>query len=369
MLKEGKVIKFNCDSLSHAVTPPYLFVDIQVNDSNVNSDGNSDDLYLPYNKNKLQFEFTGVSYIKAAQNQYYYQLSDVDKQWNITYKNSVSYANLAPGSYMFKVKTVNYAGMWSEDKIIHFIITPPYWKTWWFTILSVITILSILFFIIRYITQRNLKERILRLEKETAVERERNRIAQDMHDDLGSGLTKIAILSEVVKKQMEQPEKAFEQLERISDSSRTLVDNLQDIIWMLNSKHDQLDSLAIYIREYATKYFEQSGTNVSFDYPQHIEAFKLGDEQRRNIFMAIKEALNNTVKHAGANTVNITMSVVGSTINFVVSDNGRGFNMAETRQFANGVKNMQSRMDQVGGSCTITSKQGEGTSITFSLRT
>jgi len=364
--QEGRVIKFNCDSINHTSASPYMVVNVKANDSVLYWSDNAP-LLLPYNKNKLQFDFTGVSYIKADQNQYYYQLSDIDKQWNISYKNSVSYANLAPGSYAFRVKTVNYAGMLSDVKVIHFTITPPYWQTWWFRLLTTLGTLSILFFIIRYISQRNLKERILRLEKETAVAKERNRIAQDMHDDLGSGLTKIAILSEVVKKQMEEPEKALEQLDRISTSSRTLVDNLQDIIWMLNTKHDQLESVALYIREYATKYFEQSGISISFDYPAQIAALKVRDVQRRNLFLAIKEALNNIAKHANATSANIGLNIKQGVAEFVVTDNGNGFNQSEIRQFANGVKNMQSRMVQAGGQCNITSEKGKGTTIVFSL--
>ncbi|HTB05325.1 MAG TPA: two-component regulator propeller domain-containing protein [Bacteroidia bacterium] len=367
LCQDHRIIKFNCDSLNQPGLPPYLTINMQVNDSNLYSP-ESTDWVLPYNKNRIQFEFTGISYIKAYQTQYYYQLSDVDKQWNITYRNAVSYASLAPGHYSFKVKAMNYAGMWSDEKTILFTINPPYWQTAWFRILSAIIVFSILFFIIRYVSQRNLKERILRLEKETAVEKERSRIAQDMHDDLGSGLTKIAILSEVVKKQIKEPEKASEQLDRISDSSRTLVDNLQDIVWMLNTKHDRLDSLGIYIREYATKYFEQSNTLISFEYPNHVDSVKINDEQRRNLFMAIKEALNNIAKHAMASSVKLSFALDKNTVCFIVSDNGKGFNVDETRKFSNGVKNMQSRMKQAGGACTIVSKPGTGTTITLSVK-
>jgi ligand-binding sensor domain-containing protein/two-component sensor histidine kinase len=364
--QQDRVIKFNSDELNHPITPPYLILNALANDSSVFIDGNND-LVLPHDKNKLQFEFTGVAYIKPDQNQYYYQLSDIDKQWNITYKNSVSYANLDPGSYTFRVKTLNYAGMWSDEKIMHIIITPPYWRTWWFRLLSILTVLSILFFVIRYIVQRNLKERILQLEKITAIEKERNRIAQDMHDDLGSGLTQIAILSEVVKKQIGQPEKAFTQLERISNSSRTLVDNLQDIIWMLNTKHDQLDSLVFYLREYATKYFEQFDMQVTFNYPAQVPPLKINELQRRNLFMALKEGLNNIAKHAHATAVNIGFELKDRVVSFVITDNGRGFTMNETRQFANGLKNMQNRMQQAGGTCSINSEPGKGTSIALQV--
>lgn len=364
--QDGQVVKFNCDSLYQPNVPPYLLLSMQVNDSSIYPD-NTAGLNLPYNKNKMQFEFTGVSYIKADHNQYYYQLSEVDRHWNTTYKNAVSYANLSPGTYNFKVKTVNYAGMWSDEKIIHFIITPPYWQTWWFRLMTTLVIISVLYFIIRYISQRNLKEKILQLEKVTAIEKERNRIARDMHDDLGSELTQIAIQSEIVKRKINQQEPATVQLDYISNSSRTLVDNLQDIIWMLNTKHDQLDSLAIYIREYATKYLEQSGIGVSFDYPAIIEPVKVPEQKRRDFFMAIKEALNNIVKHANPRNVSIKLWVEYNSVNLTVSDDGKGFNLEEIRKFANGVKNMQSRMEQSGGTCKILSSPGKGTTITFTL--
>jgi len=369
LCQDRQVLKFNSDSIEHPITPPYMTLDMQVNDSKIYSENDDrTEILLPYNSNKIQFGFTGISYIKADQNQYYYQLSGIDKQWNTTYKNAVSYANLAPGSYDFKVKTMNYAGMWSGEKVLHFIITPPYWQTWWFRILLAITVATIFFFAIRYVSQRNLKERILRLEKETAVEKERNRIAQDMHDDLGSGLTKIAILSEVVKKQMNQPEKAFVQLESISESSRTLVDNLQDIVWMLNTKHDQLESLAVYIREYSTKYFEQSDMRVTFDYPIPIESIKIREEQRRNLFMCIKEALNNIAKHAQASTIHIALQTQNNVIRFTVADNGKGFSEDGIRTFANGLKNMNNRMKQANGTFTVDSKPGHGTIVTFTLK-
>ncbi len=363
--QEGQVIQFNCDSWHQPAVPPYLVLSMQLNDSTIYLQDSNTVLYFPHDKNKLQFEFAGVSYIKADQNQYYYRLSDVDKQWNITYKNAVSYAGLPAGSYTFKVKTVNYAGMWSGEKAMHFIINPPYWRTWWFIIAAAIGMFSILYFIIRYVSQRNLKEKILQLEKETAVEKERNRIAQDMHDDLGSELTQIAIQSEIVKRKINQQEEAIVQLDNISNSSRTLIDNLQDIIWMLNTKHDQLESIALYIREYATKYFEQSGINVSFKYPAQIAAIKIGEENRRSFFMAIKEAFNNIVKHADAENVKIELAIEQRTVNLIVSDDGKGFNTEETRKFANGVKNMQSRMLQAGGSCKIISGFGNGTTIIF----
>ncbi|MCP9751691.1 sensor histidine kinase [Ferruginibacter sp. HRS2-29] len=211
----------------------------------------------------------------------------------------------------------------------------------------------------------------LRFEKTNAVIQtrleERNRIAHDMHDDLGSGLTKIAILSEVAKTQLMQPEKARVQLESIAVSSRELVDSLQDIIWILNPKNDTLESLASYIREYALKFFEPTETVAVFDYPDEIVDTKLTEEQRRNLFLAVKETLNNTAKYAQAGKLNILLSQTNEKIRFVITDDGKGFDVNNTRSFGNGLQNMQERMKRANGVFLINSEYGKGTVVTLEI--
>ncbi|MFL5789748.1 MAG: sensor histidine kinase, partial [Flavisolibacter sp.] len=259
------------------------------------------------------------------------------------------------------------AGVWSKETVIHIFIKPPYWQTWWFIGLVVIAVGSIFFFFIKYIAQRNLRERILRLEKEQAVEKERNRIANDMHDDLGSGLTKIAILSEVAKTQLGKREAVTEQLEKISYSSRELVDSLQDIIWVLNPKNDLLESMAAYIREYALKFFEATDIHLYFDYPEYMPVFKLSEEQRRNTFLVLKETLNNTAKHSHCTEVVIKFHVFENNLQISIQDNGRGFNNKKIRGFANGLANMRSRMKQIGGYYDIDSVINKGTKTTLTI--
>jgi signal transduction histidine kinase len=188
-----------------------------------------------------------------------------------------------------------------------------------------------------------------------------------MHDDLGSGLTKIAIMSEVVKKQIHEPEKAKLQLERISESSRELVDNLQDIIWVLNPKNDTLDSLAAYIREYALKFFEPFETITRFQYPQKFPDIKLSEETRRNIFLVVKESFNNIAKHAWCNKVTISISQASSRFRLEIEDDGKGFDTENVRLFGNGLVNMKNRIEQVGGEYTIGSQPGKGTKIVIEV--
>jgi signal transduction histidine kinase len=201
-------------------------------------------------------------------------------------------------------------------------------------------------------------------EKRTeAVAEERNRIARDMHDDLGSGLTKISILSEVVKTQLLEPDKARIPLDHISTSSRELVDNLQDIIWVLNPHDDTLESLSAYIREYALRFFEPLNSEVAFEYPIELGEVNLTEVQRRNVFLIVKETLNNIAKHAHCRKVLISIVQTPEEIVVCLQDDGIGFDPEQVRRFGNGLQNMKNRMHQIGGKYQLESNLGKGTLV------
>lgn len=368
-LADGKnLLKFTPGNWQKEASPPQVFIhSVQVKDSLIQSPLPLHQLHLKYDQNKIYFEFDGITYVKPEQNQYAYKLTGIDKDWITTNKNFASYANLSPGTYEFSVKAANFSGIWSKEYAIKIFIAPPYWLTWWFISLVILAIGSLFVFIIRYISQRNLRERILRLEKEQAIEKERNRIARDMHDDLGSGLTKIAILSEVAKTQLQEKEAATVQLENISHSSRELVDNLQNIIWVLNPRNDSLENLSAYIREYALKFFDSTDIAIQFHYPQQIPSVKLSEEQRRNIFMVIKETLNNIARHSGCKSISVTLSAQNNRVQIQVVDDGKGFETSSIRQFANGLNNMKNRMQQLNGSYEIQSSSNKGTTTIVTL--
>ena len=318
---------------------------------------------LRHNQNNVIVRWALPAFANPLKNHYYCQLQGIDTGWRyMGTRGEVQYANLSPGKYtlLLKATTANETAANQTEKLV-FEIHPPFWKTGWFITLMALAISSLFFAGVRYISQRNLKEKLLRLEKKQAVEKERNRISQDMHDDLGSGLTKIAILSEVVKKQMQEPEKAREQLENISRSSRELVDNLQDIIWVLNPRNDTLENLGAYIREYALKFFEPFETQLQFHYPDQVPTTRLSEETRRNIFLVIKETCNNIARHAWCNTVTIAMRQEPGAIVFSITDDGKGFDTDRVRQFGNGILNMKNRMEQIGGTYAISSAPGKGT--------
>jgi len=357
------VMDMNTLEESNKISPVYI-TSANENGNLLNAERKNNEkvIELPYYKNNLSFDFAVTDFINPEDNQLFYQLEGWDQDLTRTKKGEVVYNKLPPGKYIFHVKGIDHNGTVNDDgDKVTLIIHPPFWKTSWFVTLVSVGLLTIFVLVIRYVSQRNLKEKLLKLEKEQAIEKERNRISQDMHDDLGSGLTKIAILSEVVKKQINEPEKAKQQLENISESSRELVDNLQDIIWVLNPKNDTLESLAAYIREYALKFFEPFGIEVEFIYPEKFPEIRLSEETRRNIFLALKESFNNIGKHAWCNKVKVSISETTREIRITVQDDGKGFEADRVRPFGNGLVNMKHRIEKIGGNYEITSETGMGT--------
>ncbi|HEY4326681.1 MAG TPA: two-component regulator propeller domain-containing protein [Mucilaginibacter sp.] len=364
----NQIVTFQPGSGAHNSIPvkPY-FHDIQVNDSTLARGSFTNSLKLKYNENRLNIGFGAINYIKPEQNLYAYQLTGVDDEWIYTSHNFASYANLVPGTYTLKLKAENYQGIWCTPISMTIVVSPPFWATWWFRLLSFILISSLLFIAIRYVLQRNLREKILKLEKEQAVEKERNRIARDMHDDLGSGLTKIAILSEVAKTQIGSPEYASASLDVISNESRELVDNLQDIIWVLNPKNDSLNSLILYIKEYAESFFAPAVLDYEFSSQNADEQITLSEEQRRNIFLAVKESCNNILKHANCSKVHINVRLHANSFIISVNDNGHGFDTDKVGVFSNGLQNIRNRMYQIGAVCTVISNKNDGTTVTLTV--
>ncbi len=359
-----KIFTFNRGNPHPLAGPmPVYFHSVQVNDSTLSRSSMLSPLELDHTQDRITVEFGAVNYIKPEQNIYSYMLTDVDDKWVYSNRNYASYANLSPGKYVLNLRAQNYAGVWSGIISLPVTIRPPYWATWWFRALSGVFILATIFFSVRYVVQRNLQERILNLQREQAVEKERNRIARDMHDDLGSGLTKIAILSEVTKAQLAVPGAAVNNLDVISNASRELVDSLQDIVWVLNPRNDSLASLCLYIREYASGFFEPAGIVCTVDCGPIERNIPLSEEKRRNIFFSVKESCNNVLKYAECSAVAIRVQIDENSLVIDVSDNGKGFDTGQVGLLSNGLRNMRNRMEQIGAGFGVDSSLGKGTRI------
>ena len=206
------------------------------------------------------------------------------------------------------------------------------------------------------------------LEKEIAVLRaqqdERSRISADMHDELGSGVTAIRLLSEIaIKKTKEQP---VDEIAKISDNANDLMAKMNGIIWSMNPGNDTLDSMISYIRSYASEYLDTFDMDYSIQIPNDIPPIEISGTKRRNLFLVIKEALNNTIKHAKASKVTLNV-YFNHTLHIEISDNGKGIDESKLNQFGNGLHNMQKRMKNIGGSFSVQSMNGTTIVLTMPL--
>lgn len=322
---------------------------------------------LSYKDNMITFEFAALNYTSSEKNQYAYQMVGFDTGWVYCgTERKATYTNLDGGKYTFRVKGSNNDGIWNEaGASIAVIITPPFWATWWFRAFAFVVVLVSVGGTIRYVEKRKLMRRIEQLEQERALERERARISQDMHDEVGSSLSEIAILSELAK---QKPEEAGTHVQEISERASEVIDNVSEIVWAMNPKNDTLDNLVAHLRRYAVKYLNLAQINCKFNAPDVIPAHHLTAEVRRNLFLVVKEALHNVVKHSGASEVCVTVSLRETTLALRIEDNGKGFDTAACAQAGNGLVGMDKRMQDIGGTFTLESKPDRGTKVEVGLR-
>jgi signal transduction histidine kinase len=205
-----------------------------------------------------------------------------------------------------------------------------------------------------------------KVQREAALE-ERTRIARDLHDDLGAGLTHISFLSQVAGKEKECPPGVGEHLREISTSAQESFEALDAIVWVVNPKNDTIDSLANYICHFAEDFFRNTSTRCRLDLPASLPERPIPTEIRNNLFFALKEALHNVRRHARAAEVLISVRMDSSLFTISIEDNGQGFVPESTRSAGNGLVNMRKRLEKVGGQFTLQSRPGSGTTIRLTV--
>jgi signal transduction histidine kinase len=256
--------------------------------------------------------------------------------------------------------------VWSNEEKITIIVNAPFWQKTWFYIWSGISFLAFIIYITYFVSQQKIKKRLRQLEKQAAIDGERNRISRDMHDEIGSGLTHIALLSELIQTQQKTERAIKMDLSNISAAARKLVESMSEIIWALNPQNDSLENLLSYIREQMQQLFEPFQLKLRIDFPDEVPDIKLSNEQRRNLYLVTKEALNNVMKHAQAKNVTLSLDFEMNRLNFEVCDDGLGLAHKTGRQSGNGLKNMRKRMEDIGGTINWISP-GKGLKVIYTL--
>ncbi|HEY8993271.1 MAG TPA: two-component regulator propeller domain-containing protein [Lacunisphaera sp.] len=323
---------------------------------------------------RLEFRASGLSYVAPSKVLFKYRLEGFDKTWiDAGSKRTVSYSRLPAGSYRFRVIACNNDGLWNtEGASVAFTIAPFFWETWWFVSSCILAAIITVALLARHLTRRRMQRQIEEMERQNAVERERARIAQDIHDDIGASLSRITMLTQASSGQLAEPEHAATVLSRIYTTARDITGTLDEIVWAVDPRHDTLDSLADYMGTFAQEYLAAAALRCRLDLPVKVPAWPLTAEVRHNLFLAFKEALHNAVKHAGASQVLISLKLKPDQFELMVQDNGLGFdppppgaNETGRPGPGNGLTNMQLRLARVGGRCELRSAPGKGTSVSF----
>ncbi len=349
--------------------PAVLIEQMRVNDT-VAHVGGAAALAIPPGRQRFDFDFTAISFAAPERVLFKYRLEGLEPDWiGPTTKRTVSYSYLAPGGYEFRVVACNSDGAWTESSAaLAFTALPFFWQTPVFRLVAALGAVGMVGLAALLFARQRYRRQIELAERQRGIERERARIAQDIHDDLGSSLTRITLLSQSARGDLDSPEMAARDLDRIYDTARNLTRSLDEIVWAVNPRHDTLDSLATYLGKFAQDFLGAADIPCRLNLPVSLPPWPLSAEARHNVFLAFKEALNNAVKHAQASEVRIALALEAKSFALTVEDNGRGFSMAappDATSTEDGLENMRKRLREVGGSCEIASEPGGGTRIRF----
>jgi signal transduction histidine kinase len=338
---------------------------------------------IPPGKQRFQIHYTALSYVSPDKVQFKYRLKGREEQWNdVGSERVANYTYLRPGSYCFQVIASNNNGLWNEDgAALAFTVLPYFWQTWWFEAFFASGCAMALTAGVFAVSRRRVRRKLEQLERQRALERERARIARDIHDDLGASLTRITMLSQTVRSELDGRLQATNDVDQIYTTARELTRAMDEIVWAVNPKHDTLDSLVTYLGRFAQHFLSSAGIRCRLDVPLYLPSWSLTAEIRHNVFLGLKEALHNVVKHAAATEVRISLQLQSGGFVLLVADNGRGFDhqahnvvaSADPRSArlstGNGLANMQRRLQEIGGHCEWHTAPGEGTRIKFVVKT
>jgi ligand-binding sensor domain-containing protein len=314
------------------------------------------ELHLNYDQNYFSFEFAALDFTAPEKNRYAYRLDGVDTAWIYPVgRRYASYTNIDPGSYMLRIRGSNNDAIWNEQGLsIPIAISPPFWATWWFRSLAALLAVGSMYGAYRY-----------RVWKLLEMERMRLRIASDLHDDIGSSLGSIALITDMVRKTLPPGQKSGQQLLDASSAARRTADSLRDIVWLISPDHDKLDDIVLRMKDAAAKLLV--GTEYRFDCPEERFASGLDMEFRRHVWLIYKETLHNIAKYAKANRVDIGITAQNRVFHLRIRDDGVGFDPSAPAS-GNGLRNLRARAAKLGGSIAIESAPGRGTLVLLEAR-
>ena len=350
-------IEFSPDSIrNNPHPPPVALTGFNVFDAPYPTElplWNTPLLSLRYDQDFFSFRFAALDFSDPSGNRFLYKLEGFDEHWNRPgTRNFAGYTKVDPGEYTFRIKGANSDGVWNETGAsIRLLIHPPYWQTWWFRTALGIIGLTLISGVYRY-----------RVSKLIEMERMRLRIAGDLHDDIGSNLSGIALVTESLRGRAGLEERDRERLADVSRAARRTADALRDIVWIVNPTHDSVDDLLLRLKDATAMIL--TGIDYTISTTGTSLSKKMPIEFRRNLILIYKEILNNIARHAEARHVRIGISRKDSTFTLRIVDDGKGFDPSSVVR-GNGLNSMSDRASSIGGTLTIVSRPCQGTDVTL----
>jgi signal transduction histidine kinase len=352
-------------------SPKAQLTGIYINDVPYVLSPNADEidiLDLSYRQNTLAFDFSAIAFQHVSECCFEYMLGGYDEGWiPAGTVNHTRYSKIPPGDYVFKLRVTDAMGRVSPYlKEVQIQIAKAFWQTNGFKAIVLAVMLLGGWLLSRAYFSYKLKKQKREFEKKQLIEKERTRIATDMHDDLGAGLSRIRFLSQSILNKNIRDEAIKPELEKITSFSDEMSEKMGEIVWALNQKNDTLADLIAYTRSYAAEYLANHNIQCHADTPLNLPGTFITGETRRNIFLSVKECLHNIVKHSGATKVFFSVELNGS-MQIVIHDNGKGIDWDNRRAFSNGIENIKKRMKEINGQVNFSNDQGTKVSLSIPL--
>jgi len=338
---------------------------------------------IPPGKQRVDFRYTGLSLTAPEAVKFRYRMEGLEEEWiEAGAARTANYSHVPPGNYQFHVIACNGDGVWNETgDSLGVTVLPYFWQTKTFIAVAALASVGLVAGIVRRVEARKLQRQLETAERERAIERERTRIANDIHDDLGANLTEIAILSELAENPSAAPNQAQADLRKIAVKARELTRSLDEIVWAVNPEYDTLDSLVTYSCDFAQDYLQLAGITCRLTIPTQLPEVQLTADVRHNLLMTLKEALNNIIKHAEATEVQIIVTLEPELFILTIRDNGKGFNPEQTSPVedetmapahprglgGHGLPGMRQRIESISGQFKLESCLGQGTQVTMTI--
>ena len=324
---------------------------------------------IPASRESLEIHYTSINLPAPELGSFKYRLSPHEKDWTTAepQRRYARYSKLPHGHYVFELKACNEDGIWNETPAtLAVTVLPPFWQTWWFMSVSALVMLSLIVGVVHYVSTQKLQRQLAALRQQEMLEKERDRIARDLHDQLGANLTQVALLGEMAETDKDLPNEVEAHARQISQTARETTRALDEIVWTVNPSNDTLDGLINYVCKYAQEYLALAGLRYRLEVPSQLPAIPISPELRHNVFLAAKEAVNNVVKHSEATSAWLRLRLEPGRFTLEIEDDGKGIPFGQEKKDRNGLKNMRRRLEEIGGSFSLGKGDQNGTRVSLS---